>query len=225
MPRQKSVYSVLIISLLLLAAVLVPAQAQDSCVRVHVMFEASEATVLDGKLSVGWEQTGGGAYGFVDFWLDEEAVSGGDSFRIGAFNVTGVDSFRTFLNDNQLNIDGDGEFSVDRTDCSGDLPSDDGRLNLNDAASLAIVYANSKTGGYDVYLVDAASGGGDLVIRATRDDIDAALAAATAPGGTNTLIQAGQTASLWALTSGECQRNAFYPDGKPDVFIFACTAG
>jgi hypothetical protein len=199
-------------------------KAQNSCTRLHLSFEASENTELDGKISVGWEQTGGGKYGFTDFWLDEETVSADRVLQIGAFNVVGVDSFRTFLNDNELDIDGDGDFEIKRTDCATSLPSDDGRLNIDDPASLAVVYANSKTGGFDVYLVNATTGGGDLVIRATRAQIDAARAAATAPGGVNTLIQASGPASLWALTSGECQRNAFYLDGKPDVFIFPCAA-
>ena len=199
-----------------------PAGAQETCTRLHISFTASEATELDGKLSVGWEQRGGGEYGFADFWLDEETVSAGRTFRIGAFNVTGVDSFRTFFNDDELDIDGDGEFDIDRTDCSTPLPSDDGRLNLDDPASLAVVYANK--GGFDVYLVNATTGGGDLVIRAPKADVDAARAAAIASGGVNTLIQASGPVSLWALTSGECQRNAFYLDGKPDVFIFPCGA-
>ncbi len=198
------------------------AQAQEVCKRIHVYFEAAETSELDGKISVGYEQTGGGEYGFADFWLDEETVEAGDTFRVGAFSVTGVDSFRVFFNDDEMDVDGDGEFVHRLTDCGGALPGDDGRLNLTDPASLAIVYRNSKTGGFDVYLVNAATGGGDLVIRAARAEVDSARAAATAPGGLNTLIAADGPVSLWALTSGECQRNAFYLDGKPDVFIFPC---
>jgi hypothetical protein len=212
------------IAILSAAFAVLPANAQDTCTRLHISFKASESTELDGKLSVGWEQTGGGEYGFADFWLDEEIVNAGRTFRIGAFNIIDVESFRTFLNDDELDIDGDGDFVTERTDCSVPLPSDDGRLNLNDPASLAVVYANSKTGGFDVYVVNAATGTGDLVIRALKADVEAARAAAITPGGVNTLIQASGLVSLWALTSGECQRNAFYPDGKPDVFIFSCGA-
>jgi hypothetical protein len=210
-----------LILLLFAAFTSLPAAAQETCTRLHISFEASENTKLDGKLSVGWEQTGGGEYGFADFWLDEETVNAGRTFRIGAFNVVGVESFRTFFNDKELDIDGDGDFSIERTDCSGPLPSDDGRLNLDDPASLAVVYANK--GGFDVYLVNATTGGGDLVIRALKADIDDARTAATT-SGVNTLIQASGPVSLWALSSGECQRNAFYLDGKPDVFIFPCGA-
>lgn len=210
--------------LLVLAAAALPARAQDVCTRLHIRFEASTDARLDGKLSVGWEQTGGGRFGFTDFWLDDETISAGRVLSVGAFNVVGVQSFRTFLNDSELDIDGDGRFRIERTDCTESVPGDDGRLNRDDPASLAVVYANSRTGGFDVYLVNAAAGGGELVIRAARAEIDAARAAATAPGGLNTLIQDGGAASLWALTSGECQRNAFYPDGKPDVFIFDCAA-
>lgn len=198
------------------------AQAQDVCKRINVYFEASETTELDGKISVGYEQIGGGKYGFADFWLDEETVEAGEIFRVGAFSVVGVESFRVFFNDDEIDVDGDGEFVHRLTDCGAALPADDGRLNVNDPASLAIVYANSRTGGFDVYLVNAVTGGGDLVIRALRAEVDAARAAATAPGGINTLIAAEGPVSLWALNSGECQRNAFYLDGKPDVFIFPC---
>jgi hypothetical protein len=217
---MKSGIITIIILLLLSAIAVLPVGAQETCTRLHISFEASETTELDGKLSVGWEQTGGGKYGFADFWLDEQTISAGRTFRIGAFNVVGVESFRTFFNDDELDIDGDGDFDIDRTDCSSPLPSDDGRLNLDDPASLAVVYANK--GGFDVYLVNAATGGGDLVIRASKADVDAARAAATVSGAVNTLIQANGPVSLWALTSGECQRNAFYLDGKPDVFIFPC---
>lgn len=209
--------------ILLLATVFItlPTSAQETCIRLHISFEASESTELNGKLSVGWEQTGGGAYGFADFWLDEETVNAGRTFRVGAFNIVGVESFRTFFNDDELDIDGDGDFVTERTDCSAPLPSDDGRLNLDDPASLAVVYANA--GGFDVYLVNAVTGGGDLVIRALKANIDAARTEATA-SGVNTLIQVSGPVSLWALSSGECQRNAFYLDGKPDVFIFPCGA-
>lgn len=210
---------ILIIFLLTSAFSALPASAQAACTRLHIRFEASERTDLDGKLSVGWVQTGGGEYGFTDFWLDEETVNAGRTLQIGAFNVVGVASFRTFFNDDELDIDGDGDFSIERTDCSAPLPSDDGRLNLDDPASLAIVYASR--GGFDVYLVNAATGSGDLVIRALKADIDSARAEATT-SGVNTLIQASGPVSLWALSSGECQRNAFYLDGKPDVFIFPC---
>src|SRR5690606_36726039 len=126
-----------IIMLLLVSAIAVlPVGAQDTCTRLHISFEACEAPELDGKLSVGWEQTGGGWYGFADVWLDEETISAGRTFRIGAFNVVGVESFRTFFTDDELDIDGDGDFDIDRTDCSPPLPSDDGRLNLDDPAPL-----------------------------------------------------------------------------------------
>ncbi|MBZ0303175.1 MAG: hypothetical protein K8J31_25735 [Anaerolineae bacterium] len=217
--------SVLILGIIMMSGFLAaPAAAQEICSRVHVFFEASEATTLDGKLSVGYEQRGGGQYGFVDFWLDEEEIAAGETFRIGAFNISGIDSFRLFFKDGQIDVDGNGKFSTQVTDCTAAAPAEDGRLNRDDAASLAVIYLNTQTGGYDVYLVNSATGSGDLVIRVTRAEVDAARAAATAPGGVNTLIEASGTASLWALTSGECQRNAFYPDGKPDVFIFACTA-
>lgn len=214
---------------ILLAAVLlltligpVAGQATDTCIRVHIIFAADEDTELSGKVGVRWDSTDRREVGFVDFWIAEAEIDAGEDYTVGAFNIVGVSQFKMSFNDAELTIDGDGEFKTRRTDCSYTLPTDDGRLNLDDPASLAIVYANSKTGGYDVYLVNPATGGGMLAVRATRAQVDAALAAATAAGGSNTRIGEGYGVSLWALTSDECQRNAFYPDGKPDVFVFAC---
>jgi len=50
-------------------------------VRVSIYFRASEDTELNDMLAVGYEQTGGGRYGFADFWLDEEEVDAGDEFQ------------------------------------------------------------------------------------------------------------------------------------------------
>jgi hypothetical protein len=194
--------------------------AQESCTRVHISFRASQATTLSGKLGVRYEDSR--TVGFVDFHIEETTIAGGDEVRIGAFNIIDMESFKSIFNDDEVNIDGDGAFRMRKTDCADTLPTDDGRLNLDDPASLAVIYANTRTKGYDVYHIDPATGSGRLLIRASRALIDAARSTATAPHGVNTLIAGEETISLWALTSGECQRNAFYADGKPDIFIFEC---
>ncbi len=199
-----------------------PALTQQDCTRVYIYFAAAQDSVLDGKLVVGYEQTGGGAFGFADFWMEDEPAAAGEEIRVGAFNIVGVDDYRLFFNDDELDIDGEGDFITRTADCTGALPADDGRLNTTDPASLAVVYANRSTNGFDVYLIDPATGSGALVIRASRAEVEAARQAATAPGGVNTLVAASGPVSLWALTSGECQRNAFYPDGSLDEFIFVC---
>lgn len=196
--------------------------AQESCTRVHITFRASEKTTLSGKLGVRYEDAQ--TVGFVDFHIEEITIRAGHEESIGAFNVLDMDSFKVFFNEDEVTIDGAGDFRISKTDCSDTLPTNDGRLNLDDPASLAVIYANAKTKGYDVYLIDPATGSGHLVIRANRAMVDDARAAATAPGGANTRIAGDAGVSLWALTSGECQLNAFYADGKPDVFIFACSA-
>jgi hypothetical protein len=62
-----------------------------------------------------------------------------------------------------------------------------------------------------------------LLSRATRAEVDAALAEAST--GANTLIAQAGDISLWALMSDECQTNSFYADGKVNEFVFGCKAG
>ncbi len=91
----------------------------------------------------------------------------------------------------------------------------DGRINndaLLDCGAPVAIY----TGSVDIYSIDPATSRGYLVLRLTDDD----LAAAAAPAANTLLAQAadpftGQPISVYRLTTGELQVNAFYANGKP----------
>lgn len=91
----------------------------------------------------------------------------------------------------------------------------DGRINNDsrlDCGAPVAIY----TGSIDVYSIDPATSHGYLVLRLTDDD----LAAAGTPTANTLLAQAadpftGQPISVYRLTTGELQVNAFYANGKP----------
>jgi hypothetical protein len=196
----------------------------DTCIQVNVFFRASQSTTLDGKVSVNYTDAEGNNVQFIDFHItdSDRVIRPGSDFLIGSFTVSGYETLRVTLDDDQLDVSGKGRLFTTQTDCGIALPSNDGRLNLDDPASLSIVYTDTSTDGYAIYAVDPTTGKGILAIRASGEEVDAALSIATAPSGTNTLIAESGDTSLWALTSGECQMNSLYADGKPDVFVFDC---
>jgi hypothetical protein len=216
----------LAVLLILLAASLALASgvSAGTCVRVTVRFLAHNATTLSGTLtatySVDGNEIGSVEYDDLD---DLGLIAGGSNIVIGRFIVRDVDRSRldVSLGQSDVTISGSGIFSAQTGSCGG-VELFDGRLNPYDAATLAIIYANGSTQGYDIFAVNPTTSRGTLVIRATRAQVNAALADATASGGVNTLIAARGDISLWALTSGECQMNSFYADGSLSEFIFDC---
>lgn len=199
------------------------AQADDTCFRVTVYFNADERTELTGKLVVRYSD--GSTTRFRDFYLDredEDAIEAGATEELGFFTVTDLEDVEASANDDAVDIDGNGDFDVEVKDCSdAGRFIDDGRLNPNRNGSITIVYELGE-GGLQIYQVNPATGDGTRIIRATTDEVNAALAAATAPDGANTLIARVGFTSLWALMSDECQINTFFADGKPDVFTVPC---
>jgi hypothetical protein len=194
------------------------------CIRVTVRFLAHGPTTLSGTLtatySVDDNEIGSVEYDDLD---DLGIIGAGSNIIIGSFIVQDVEreDFEVSLGRGDVTVSGSGIFFA-RTGSCGGVELFDGRLNPHDAAALAIIYANSNTQGYDIFAVNPTTSRGDLVIRATRAQVNAALADATASGGVNTLIAARGDISLWALTSGECQMNSFYADGSLSEFIFNC---
>jgi hypothetical protein len=194
------------------------------CVRVTVRFLAHGPTTLSGTLRAHYfvddNEIGSVEYDDLD---DLGVIGAGSNIIIGRFIVRDVDpdDLDVNLGQSDVTVNGSGIFFA-RTGSCGGAELFDGRLNPYDAAALAIIYSNGNTQGYDIFRVNPATSHGDLVIRATRAQVNAALADATAPGGANTLIAARGDISLWALTSGQCQMNSFYANGSLSEFIFDC---
>lgn len=96
----------------------------------------------------------------------------------------------------------------------------DGRINNQpnmDCAAPVAIYGGSIT----VYAINPTTGRGTFAFRATDGQIEA-----VGIPGTNTLLgqatnpASGQLIMLHRLTTGEFQVNAWYPDGKPYVFVW-----
>lgn len=87
------------------------------------------------------------------------------------------------------------------------------------AAALSALYP--ETGGYAMYDIDQNSGVGRLAFFVTTEEIISALAAA-AESGASVLLAESTNTTMYALPSGECQINGFYPDGKPFSYSFDC---
>jgi hypothetical protein len=222
---RKFVSLVVVMTLLVASLVLVGGSVSAAgCVRVTVRFLAHGPTTLSGTLtarySVDDNEIGSVEYDDLD---NLGVIAAGSNIIIGRFIIRDVDQDRldVSLGQSDVTISGSGIFSA-RTGSCGGAELFDGRLNPYDAATLAIIYANGNTQGYDIFAVNPTTSRGTLVIRATRTQVNAALADATASGGVNTLIAARGDISLWALTSGECQMNSFYADGSLSEFIFDC---
>lgn len=125
------------------------------------------------------------------------------------------------LDTSDISADDDIDFDVDVEGCNGPGVISDGRLNEASLGATAVIYENDQ-GGYDIFRINAVTGGGTRVIRVARLAVLDALAAATAPDGVNTLIAEDAEISLWALSSNECQMNWFEGGGKLNEFVFAC---
>lgn len=193
----------------------------ETCIQVNIVFRASESTMLEGKIGVSYTDLDGNNVRFIDFHIadPERVIQPGKDFQIGSFTTVEFEAIKVNINDDEVKISGKGRFAAVQTDCGATLPSDDGRLNSEDVASLAILYTDES--GYAVYAVNAATGAGRLAFRANRAAVEKALEEANS--GTNTLIAQAGDISLWALTSGECQMNSFYADGKSNEFVFDCS--
>ncbi len=209
---------------ILLPVFFTPAQRADAqirCWRVEITFTADEDTEINGKIGTYWKTRL--ASGWVDFELDplfddDDEIDGGDTVDIGSYEVEGT---RPKVDINENEADADGDFDARIVDC--DAPRqralNDGRLNANAAASPAAIYPTDD--GYAIYAVDPATGNGARVLDVTNAQVGAALATATSTGA-NTQIAAFEGISLWALTSNECQMNAFAGDGALFEFVFGC---
>lgn len=97
----------------------------------------------------------------------------------------------------------------------------DGRINnqpSQDCAAPVAIYPGS----IDVYGIDPLNGQGTFALRVTDDQIEAV----GIPTGANVLLgqainpSSGQLILLHRLTTGEFQVNAWYPDGKPYIFVW-----
>ncbi len=186
------------------------------CYKIIVDFDADEDSVIAGQIGIHYFDDD--REELVNVTVGPLNVVEGKRVKVAEVRVTDMRDFSvslntagTILRDYKKRVEG----------CSF-IYINDGRLNIDRLGSLAVIYDNSETGGYDVYGVNPGSGEGRLVIRASRAVVNNALARALAPGGANTLIQASSGISLWALTSNECQLNSFNLDGSLDEFVFAC---
>lgn len=216
------VLTVLITSLVLVGS----SVSAGVCIQVTVNFYPTRQTTMFGKVTA--EYSVDGTVIGTEVYENLQGlgvIPGGTNVVIGRFRVLldidDADRFDVILI-RELTISGGGVFSADAAPCGG-LELYDGRLNPTDAAALAIIYPTSA-GGYDIFAIDPATSRGELVIRATRRQVNAALAEATAPGGVNTLIDSFGDITLWALNSGECQLNSLYEDGSLNELIFQCAA-
>lgn len=208
-------------SLFLIGFTAQPAMAQADCFRVEVRFTADATAELSGKVSTFYENSL--ENGFVDFELDplfdeDEEVNAGETINIGSYQINGP---RPSVSINDSAVDGEGDFEARVVGC--DAPEDpliaDGRLNADDLAAPAALYATDD--GYTVYAINPATGNGSRALSVTAVQVTDALTEATT-SGVNTLIGTAGSISLWALTSNECQLNAFAADGSLYEFIFAC---
>ena len=189
------------------------------CYKIVVEFEAEEDSVITGPIGIYYfdderEVTLQIALGTISIPEDE-------SRKVAEVKVTDMRDFRVSLNTVGSIVSGEGKYHRHVVGCSV-FYINDGRLNIDDLGTLAVIYKNSETGGYDLYAVNPETGEGRMVIRTTRDAVGQALRRATTPGGSNTLIQASGAISLWALTSNQCQMNSFNLDGSLDEFVFEC---
>jgi hypothetical protein len=195
--------------------------AQSDCYRVEIRFTADESTELNGKVSTFYENAL--ENGFVDFELDplfddDEKLSAGETVNIGSYEINGP---RPSVSINDSAVDSNGDFEARVVGC--DAPQDpliaDGRLNADDLAAPAVIYATNS--GYTVYAINPVTGNGRLVLSVTTAQVTQALSEATTTG-TNANIATVDGISLWALSSNECQMNAFAANGSLYEFIFAC---
>lgn len=90
----------------------------------------------------------------------------------------------------------------------------DARLNNTDrdAFAPAAVYENETDETYEIYAIDLGTGQGQKVLILPFEQINDAVDAAIS-GGENLLIEEGYGISIYALTAGTCQMNAFRPAG------------
>jgi hypothetical protein len=99
------------------------------------------------------------------------------------------------------------------------------RLNANDVAAPAALFLPVEADGdMHVYAINPETSEGYLLFIVTPEQIASASAEAVSTN-VNVLIKEAANIALYALSSGECQINSFYPDGKPYVFIFPCPTG
>jgi len=96
----------------------------------------------------------------------------------------------------------------------------DGRINNQpdmDCAAPVAIYGGSIT----VYAINPDTGQGTFAFRATDEQIEAVgIPSTNTMLGQATNPVSGQLIMLYRLTTGEFQVNAWYPDGKPYVFVW-----
>lgn len=189
------------------------------CYKIVVDFDADKDSVIGGQIGIHYFDND--REELVNVGIGPLNVEEGKRVKVAEIRVTDMRDFSVSLNTSGTILSGDGDYKKHVVACSF-IYINDGRLNIDRLGSLAVIYDNSQTGGYDVYGVNPGTGEGKLVIRANRDAVNRALTRALAPGGVNTLIQASGGISLWALTSNECQLNSFNLDGSLDEFVFDC---
>jgi hypothetical protein len=188
------------------------------CYKIVVEFEADVDTVISGQIGIHYFDDDRSE--LVNVVIGTQTFDDEESRKVAEVKVNDMRDFRVTLNTDGTIISGDGEYHKHVVGCSV-FYINDGRLNINQLGSLAIIYKNSATGGYDLYAVNPETGEGKMVIRTTRDAVNQALGRAITDGS-NTLIQTSGAISLWALTSNECQMNSFNLDGSLDEFVFDC---
>ena len=95
----------------------------------------------------------------------------------------------------------------------------DGRLNMFDSATLAIIYPDGT--GYAIWSVDPSTSEGTFDYGVTRDQVNAGLTAARS-SGQNQEIAHGHSGGFYTLPDGTCIMTGTYPDGKTNQFQFNC---
>jgi hypothetical protein len=95
-------------------------------------------------------------------------------------------------------------------------------LNTDNAAAPAALYLFSESANLlHVYAIDPVTSSGNFAFSATSIEI-AQVSARAVETGENLLIAENMNVSLYALSSGECQVNGYFPDGKLYEYIFEC---
>jgi hypothetical protein len=143
-------------------------------------------------------------------------VPAGQSFSIVVTNTSSLVSCDYSFASSTFMIEG--TYTRPQLECS----VIDGRINNKrgmDCAAPIIIFAPSEPASIDIYSFDPATGSSYMEIRMTMEEVEAIGVPTDAH---RLLAQAtnrytGQSISLYRLTTGELQVNAFYADGKPYV--------
>lgn len=187
----------------------------------------SGANTIYNNGSVDFIIAGGGGAGTVIIGLNADGQAGinGDGDDTLCFN-NGADISGKNPAGDSVTVGAEtftwNNFGTLATDCAvpGAAPGDDERLNPAPGAPVVVW---CRPDGVDAYTVDRLTSEGVFAFTASPAAVAQGLATARATN-TNTAIQSGGGATLYALSSGELQVNAFLPTGEIYAFIFEAAA-